>query len=132
MRNDSLAGKYPAENLNALTGLKGDFRQGESMAINSNARGADKIQPRPCRICGNIFQPLSFSGRICKRPECRIEALRRKAHAAATKRTAKRRSNRRVSDEELEQRLEAYFERVRCDVPRSGCSPIVDMKRITL
>lgn len=127
MRNDFRAGKYPAENLNALTGLKR-----KEVATDSNANGADKIQPRPCRICGRVFQPLSFSGRICKRPECRIEAIRQKTHAATAKRTAKRRSNRRVSDEELEQRMEAYFERVRCDVPRSGYSPIADMKRIAI
>lgn len=100
------------------------------MAISSNARGADKIQPRPCAICGNAFKPLSFSGKVCKRPECRIEAIRRKAHAASSKRTAMRRSNRRVSDADLEQRLEAYFAEHRCDVPRSGYSPIVDMERM--
>jgi len=56
MRNDFRAGKYPAENLNALTGP--NRKDG---AVDSNANGADKIPSRPCRICGCVFHALTFA-----------------------------------------------------------------------
>lgn len=58
----------------------------------SKARGADKIEPRPCgnADCGRMFKPLTFSGVYCssacrKRGKRLRERERRQRKAAGKK-----------------------------------------------
>lgn len=36
-----------------------------------------KLKPKPCPICGELFQPKTRQGRICGKKECKKELKRR-------------------------------------------------------